>query len=299
MSDIEGAGAPKTATTDELITFASFLESVPPSQMRAILSIARKKQSGTSFHYVLNEPQLRLHCTHEDCAGLRFFRATSEDIYMKVGEVRTIFLDYVCSNCRVSTKSFSLHVELVNTTGLAGRAYKYGELPAFGPPTPPRVLRLFGSDREIFLKGRRCESQGLGIGAFGYYRRVVESHKNQIFDEIIRVAEKVSAPQEMVETLRNARNEVQFSKPIASAKSAIPQSLLINGHNPLTLLHSALSAGLHDETDERCLELAHDIRVILIELADRLGAALKDEDELNTAVSRLVNAKSTKPKSTT
>src|SRR5260221_2382351 len=87
--------------------------------------------------------------------------------------------------------------------------------------------------------------------------------------------------------LRWSRRENQFSKALESVKNAIPQALLINGHNPLTLLHSALSEGLHAQTDEQCLELAHDVRVILAELAERLGQALKDEAELKQAVSRL------------
>jgi hypothetical protein len=70
-------------------------------------------------------------------------------------------------------------------------------------------------------------------------------------------------------------------------KDAIPQRLLIEGQNPLTLLHSALSKGLHTNSDETCLELATDIRVVLAELAELLGHALKDERELKEAVSRL------------
>jgi len=63
---------------------------------------------------------------------------------------------------------------------------------------------------------------------------------------------------------------------------------LINGHNPLTLLHSALSDGIHAKTDEECLELATSIRLVLIELADRIATALKDEAELRTAVTKLL-----------
>jgi hypothetical protein len=160
--------------------------------------------------------------------------------------------------------------------------------------TPARLIRLFGKDRETFLKGRQCENHGLGIGAFVYYRRVVESHKDQILDEVIKVSKKVGASSQMLNTLEAAKEEIQFSKALASVKDAIPQALLINGQNPLTLLHSALSVGLHDQTDETCLELAHDVRVVLIELAERLGRALKDEAELNTAVSRLMNVKQEK-----
>lgn len=170
-----------------------------------------------------------------------------------------------------------------------GLCYKLGELPTYGPPTPSRLIRLFGKDRDLFLRGRRCENQGLGIGAFVYYRRVVESHKDTILSEIIRVAEKVGAPASMIETLNAAKREIQFSKSLDTAKDAIPQALLINGQNPLTLLHKALSVGVHESTDERCLERAHDVRVVLIELAERLGQALKDEAGLNTAVNRLMN----------
>jgi hypothetical protein len=197
-------------------------------------------------------------------------------------------LTYVCSNCQETLKRFSLFASREEEG--SGKSYKYGELPAYGVPTPARLLRLFGTDRELFLKGRRCENQGLGIGAFVYYRRVVENHKDQILTEIIKVTTKIGAPATMIAVLEKAKDEIQFSKALEMVKNAIPQSLLINGHNPLTLLHSALSGGLHEKTDERCLELAHGVRVVLIELADRLGQALKDEAELKTAITQLLKA---------
>jgi hypothetical protein len=203
-----------------------------------------------------------------------------------------LFANYVCSNCRSNTKTYSIRVGVTSEEDEAiGMAFKFGERPAFGPPTPTRMLKLLGDQREIFLKGRRCENQGLGVGAFAYYRRVVEHQKNRILDEIIKVSEKLGADKEVMSRLNTAKAETQFSKSITSVKDAIPQALLINGHNPLTLLHTALSIGLHEQSDERCLELAHDIRVVLAELSERLSQALKDEAELNTAVTRLLQAK--------
>jgi len=52
-----------------------------------------------------------------------------------------------------------------------------------------------------------------------------------------------------------------------------------------------LSADLHQQTDKSCLELAHDVRVVLVDLAERLGQSLKDEAELNTVVTRLLKSK--------
>ncbi|MBI5388586.1 MAG: hypothetical protein HZA90_28320 [Verrucomicrobia bacterium] len=156
------------------------------------------------------------------------------------------------------------------------------------------MIKLIGPDRETFLKGRRCENQGLGIGAFVYYRRVVENQKNRIIEEILKVAEKLDVSPNIITALKAAKNETQFSKALASVKDAMPQALLINGHNPLTLLHSALSDGLHDQTDEHCLEIASSVRVVLGELSERLAQALKDEAELNNALSKLMGARDAK-----
>jgi hypothetical protein len=84
----------------------------------------------------------------------------------------------------------------------------------------------------------------LGIGAFGYYRRVVENQKNRILGEILKLAQKIDAQPEMIAALEAAKKETQFSKAMTAVKTAIPQGLLINGQNPLVLLHSALSDGL-------------------------------------------------------
>ena len=149
---------------------------------------------------------------------------------------------------------------------------------------------MIGPDREAFLKGRRAENQGLGIGAFSYYRRVIENQKSRIIDEIIKVATRIGAKQEMLDNLKKAQTETQFSKSIEMIKDGIPESLLISGgHNPLTLLHSALSEGLHAESDEDCLEYASSIRIVLSDLAEKLSEALKDDKKLKDAVSKLLN----------
>jgi hypothetical protein len=274
------------ASASKPITFAEFLESVPPSQVTKVTDLWSDHQGRER----LKTPELILHCASDICNGIRIFRCNMDDRpFFPLRAPLLTYITYLCSNCRETQKTYSLHANYGEYG--SGQCYKFGEHPTYGPLTPARLIRLFGKDRETFLKGRQCENHGLGIGAFVYYRRVVESHKDQILDEIIRVCKEIGASPQTLKILEAAKEEIQFSKALASVKDAIPQALLINGQNPLTLLHSALSVGLHDQTDETCLELAHDVRVVLIELAERLGQALKDEDELNTAVSRLMNVK--------
>lgn len=270
-------------------TFADFLERVPPSQIRILTDAIDKAYS--SGAYGLKLPDVVLHCSSTTCNGNRVFRCSSQEVVSTDPDTKKKFLIYTCSNCRSSNKTFAIAIwPAVLEKRPIMKAYKFGEEPVFGPITPTRLLKLLGDQREVFLKGRRCENQGLGIGAFGYYRRVVENQKNRILDEIIKVSQKLGASAEALADLELAK-EHQFLKSVESIKHGIPQTLLINGHNPLTLLHAALSVGLHDQTDERCLELAHDVRIVLGELSDRLSNALKDEVELNSAVGRLLRAR--------
>jgi hypothetical protein len=268
--------------------FADFLESTPPNQRCHIADVAVKRRiPGGGMGYFVKAPEIQIHCSEQTCNGIRFFRCTKgHDTYISEESLTTCYLTYTCSNCQISEKIFAL-AALRDEDEVYGTVYKFGEAPVFGPPVPAKLLKLIGEDRETFLKGRRCENQGLGVGAYTYYRRVVENQKNRIFKEIIKVSEKIGACAEKIKLLTAALNETQFSKALDMAKDALPESLLISGHNPLRLLYKALSEGVHNLSDEDCLADASSVRVILAELSDRLAQALKDEAEIATAIARL------------
>jgi hypothetical protein len=272
-------------------TIAEFLESTPPNQLIHISDLS-EWHTGYSPHSEMRTPEIQLHCDHENCNGVRFFRCVAgEGEYLKKGEYKFFYVTYRCWNCQKVEKTFSLAAKVDVDTKPSGECYKFGELPTFGPPVSPKLIKLIGPDRDEFLKGRRCENQGLGVGAFIYYRRVVENQKNRIIEEIIKVSEKIGSPKEKLEKLRVSLKETQFSKALDMAKDALPESLLINGHSPILLLHRALSEGVHALTDEQCLELAGSVRIVLGELSERLSQALKDEAELTKALSTLMNKK--------
>ena len=168
-------------------------------------------------------------------------------------------------------------------TGAANRCrfWRWGAVATpFRRPGPEQGAAALRDDRDNFLKGRQSENQGLGVGAFAYYRRVVENHKNEIFDEIIKVCETVGAPQPLIEELGRAKKEISFTKAMGQIKTALPQGLLISGQNPLLALHNALSIGLHNESDAKCLEAAHDVRLVLTDLIERMSLLRRDKSEL-------------------
>jgi hypothetical protein len=250
---------PKAAGTGEAeveppISLKEFLEEVPPGQIKNIKDLGSDRDyvQNTGWKTSFYPPELFLHC--DVCDGFRHYSSkTRVDLYES--KPLLLFVTYICRNCTEKIKVFALHLEGDDLP--KGCAYKYGELPQFGPPTSRRVLFLIEPDTALYLKGRRAENQELGIAAFAYYRRVIEDRKA-----------------------------------VEAVKHGIPQALLINGHNPLTLLHSALSEGLHAMSDEQCLEIATSIRVVIADFAERMSQVLKDEAEVTTAVSRLLNKKS-------
>jgi hypothetical protein len=273
------------APATKLMPFAEFLGSCGPDSTHHVAGLVRTA-GGSGSSVLLQSPEIELHCDSEICNGVRRFHNDENlGIY---GSLDFKFVTYVCKNCGKTRKTFALAVS-PDPNRISGRVQKLGELPPFGPPIPSRVMKLVGEDREFFLKGRRAELRGLGIGAFAYYRRVVEEQKGRIIEEVGKVAAKIKPSKETADLFAKAKAETQFTNAIDMIKSAIPEALLIDGHNPLKLLHSALSEGLHAQTDEQCLELATSIRVVLSELAEGISTALKEEATLKSAVNRLLN----------
>lgn len=277
----------------EPIPWAKFLESFPPGQLRAVAGVAQYVGMDNAKIVV---PAIQLFCESEDCGGVRYFDGSSDREYLKESEWRHLFFSYTCRHCHRRNKIFALAIQhKAKTQG--GNVIKFGEWPVFGPHIPTKMFSLLGDDQEIFKKGRRAESQGMGVGAFAYYRRVVENQKNRLIDEIIKVSKRLEAAPEMIAKLELARKETQFSKAVETIKEGIPDVLRINGHNPLTLLHTALSDGLHDQSDDECLVRATSIRLVMAQLAERITQVMQDHADLNQAVSQLLQIKTGTAKS--
>jgi hypothetical protein len=274
----------ETHTSLAPTTIKAFLETFHPTKQSEIGELwTMYRYQGGSYRRVI-WPDIRLHC--RVCEGERTFRCKEETIFHQPSMISNAHPDYTCGDCHQQHKQFALHVALEGDN--SGRIYKYGELPPFGIPIPNRVLRLFGEDASVFLKGRQCENLGYGISAFAYYRRVVENHRNDLFEEIIKVSRTVGAPSELIDELQAAKMEISFSKSLDKIKSALPQGLLINGQNPLRALHSALSVGLHDEDDGDCLASARAVRLVLSDLVEKIAILKQDNKQLNDAMQLLL-----------
>jgi hypothetical protein len=277
-------------------TFEEFFLSAPPGSWRAVQTVWQPvgKGEGLPGEVVTVFPELKLNCSSEKCGGPSWFKPvrTYSNHLLRIasGSEKAQFVHYICKSCEDTQKAYALFF-VFNSPDDFG-AYKFGELPRYGPPLPARVLRLFQSDVELFKKARNAENLGFGIAAFAYYRRIVENHKNELFDKIIAIAEEEHLATEKVEALRQAQEHTQFTQSMEAIKEAIPESLKIAGHNPLVLLHAAFSKGVHELSDEECLEKAQSVRTVLIALAERFALIRAEDKELKQALSTLLRPES-------
>ncbi len=188
-------------------------------------------------------------------------------------------LSYQCSDCESEVHHFWV---LADFDGLT--VQKVGQHPALdiSIPVPLEKLLNTSSVLALYRKGAVTEAHGYGIGAFAYYRRVVESVAAHLIDKI-EEAMPPSARAEHATTLALIRAEQKMERRIQLAAKVLPGHLSPDGRNPLDILFTALSQGLHQGDpaldDGECLERARIIRKVLTFLTAELashGAALAD-----------------------
>lgn len=284
-----------TSSLPNVVEWRMFLTDYPPGTRASVEGAVQEVGNNGRPKFTL--PELQLHCDGT-CQGPSYCVGVTQAVgsLFPGPDIRQCYdgiLRYQCHKCNTSVKSYAVRILRDGPTLTPLRTAdvaKLGEWPAFCPRMPSKVNSLIGPDRDLFFKGRMAESSGFGVGAFAYYRRIVEDQKNRLLDEVINVARRAESPVDAIAKLEAAREEIQFAKAVDLAKDAVPASLLIKGHNPLTILHRALSRDLHGTSDEECLREAHAIRVVLFEFADKLATALRDQRELDEAVSHLLNA---------
>jgi hypothetical protein len=259
------------------------------------LSLFAQPESGS----IAFPNEIRVHCDHKKCEGVRRHIKSGGNQFRFVNDFY-VFVVYSCTNCITDIKIFGLKLQQQGAkhTGICTKIYQE---PPFGHPIPKRLFDMIGEpNREHFLQARRAIARGLGIGAYAYYRRIVENAKFDLVSSVLKVAEGTKALPEQIALLKKAQAEKQFSKAIEMLRdvSAIPAVLLIDGHNPLLLLHDLLSEGIHQLDDHDCLERAQEAEVILCEIADRMQIALTERKTVKAAITNILGRKAANEKGT-
>jgi hypothetical protein len=281
----------------ESIVFKQVLQDMPPGiyfNVHEAFYEAHAGMAGDKRILSVSTPALQLYCDSQNCNGVRLFEYNLFPMHYEYCSIQggdtaydNVYVEYLCQNCKENIKSFAIMFISINKEKGTCDLIKMGEFPFYGPHIPSKLISLIGPDKDLFLKGVRCESQKLGIAAFTYYRRVIEHQKDRLIDTLANTLNKLDVDKMALDILELAKKETQFKKSMDNLKPYLPKELLINDTNPIVLLHKSLSIGLHGLTDEICLEYAQSIRIVLTELADRLKFLSSNHNELQSAIKSL------------
>ncbi|REH37958.1 hypothetical protein DFR26_1744 [Paraperlucidibaca baekdonensis] len=195
---------------------------------------------------------------------------------------------YLCVHCQEFERVFYIKVADDKQWLM-----KVGQFPSWEIKGDVNIEKLLGEHSGYYRKGLVCESQGYGIGAFGYYRRIVEEIIDGLLDEIAELLTD-SELLEYQDALAKTKETIVTQEKIDLVKDLLPPILRPEGMNPLSALHSALSEGLHAESDEECLEYAETCREILIFLVNQVAASKAASKGFTDSMRKLLDKKSKK-----
>lgn len=258
------------------------------------------------------QPAVVAHC--DECKSVQTFNMLNAydqydeaDVLTRVAASQwrspshVVRLVYGCASCNKGRRFYLVMVLQAPPRATGGvappetstdaKVMKVGQYPPFDITPDRGVAAKLGEQEEVFKKGLICESQGYGIGAYSYYRRIVETIIDRLLDDIAE-----SVPQEDYDEFAAAVERAKKSKAAADkieiVKDLLPANLRPGGANPLTLLHSALSKGLHSLSDEDCLERAVSIRKVLVFLVHQINEAQEAAQVFSTHIKKLLDEKS-------
>jgi hypothetical protein len=175
----------------------------------------------------------------------------------------TIFCKGICQSCKENHIQFLLRVfydKIVDKELL--KIMKVGVFPRVQVLPKSEVSKFF--DRESntwYYKGINAIAENYGIGAFAYFRRIIEKELLHIISEIKELPD--SHGMEIQILLDEHVQKGTVSAIYENIFKHLPNSLKSLGDNPIKLLYNQTSEGLHSLTDEEALNKSKTIQKLL------------------------------------
>lgn len=133
-----------------------------------------------------------------------------------------------------------------------------------------------GEDAELYKKALVLISQSYGIGACAYLRRIVENQISPMLNILYEIRRNEGANEDELNQIRATIQNKNFTPRIELASELLPESIIVEGTNPIKLLHDQFSKSIHALTDEEAINIAVTLRnafeYVMIQLNQRQRA---------------------------
>jgi hypothetical protein len=230
---------------------------------------------------------IELHCS--ECSAERPYRlqeqlaAHGEEI-MRIEEGRVgdrpqhspypfQLLEFRCTGCASHRQRFWLQFDFRDAW-----VRKIGQCPPWSIDISDDIRATLGEDASLYKKAKILMSQSYGVGACAYLRLLVESQIETILGLVRDVRLERDASDEDLVEVEEAMESHHFEDKLDVAGEYAPESLHVDGHNPIAILHKQYSECLHppssdDESMEVALRLAGSVEYVLRELSRQLSSS--------------------------
>ena len=170
---------------------------------------------------------------------------------------------------------------------------KIGQYPPLSITIPKPLENNLGEHHAApYKKALINRNEGYGLGAVSYMRRVVEDKTEELIEVVAELAEAHNIDAKTVGEIRAAKLEkTTYDQKLRIAATVLPESLLIDGVNPLDVLYGLVSGGLHDLTEEQCIAIADEIRGVFEYTFTRLKAETQDRRDFASKIKKWAGGK--------
>lgn len=198
---------------------------------------------------------------------------------------------YRCAGC-MDFLEFWVEVRLVQAGTPASRrslwrVRKVGQRPPRSIEIAPEIEEALGDDTELYRRALLSLGQGYGIGACAYLRRILEHQVNPILSLVLESYEKEGANPAELERIRSVIDSKVAEDKMKVAYTHAPKSLIVDGENPLKLLHGLLSKGVHEYTEDEATTAALKVDGALVFVVRQLFAARADRERFTETIRRI------------
>lgn len=184
-------------------------------------------------------------------------------------------LSYYCGLCREARACFVLKIDpsgqekKSSVPALAARIpdrfsmfklTKIGQFPPYSINPPREIVEALGEHgTDLYKRALLLMSQGYGLGAVAYFRRLIEDAAVLLLD-VVQEAADAESDDEARNAVAMARSSHNVDEKLRLVKDHVPAAIRPHGINPFAVLYGHFSSHLHGEPDDACLNIALELR---------------------------------------
>lgn len=205
--------------------------------------------------------------------------------------------EYRCRNCNYGPVRYNF-LWYFNDTTKTYNFCKVGQYPALEERvSEPLERMLTGNDLKMYKNALRMRNFNLGIAAVAYLRRVVENRMNDMLDVLHEAAIAHNLPKDILDRLTEIKGERRFAVKVDYAGDLLPANLQVEGNpNPIAILHELASAGIHEQSDEECVDVFDACRATFEYVFAKMKIETEEAKAYAKGVAELVRKKTLREK---